>query len=350
MVAESAAAERLHSEIKRRRVFVLGAGFSAAAGVPMTAPLLDQAMGLLRRTGYGLYDRMESMARTCFGLTSDTVIDWTKIDLSAFCTFLEYQELREYAGAERWSDDGSREKLALRFYLSRAVAESTPDPDDVPPLYVDFASMLRPGDIVISFNWDALLENSLERCGVEYSYSVEPFAVALAKLHGSVNWRWDLPERATLTWNPVGLTTGLMPVDLYECPELRSQASWKSLSPLGEVAPTIVLPGFGKAYDVRRLAYLWYKPEFAFGFTHDVFVIGLALARDDFIVRSFMLDNLPYIDGYSGVPGRRIHVVNPDPMARGRYGFLVGRSNVEFHLEPFGRKHLELIRASGQES
>ena len=64
------------------------------------------------------------------------------------------------------------------------------------------------------------------------------------------------------------------------------------------------------------------------------------LTPDDFFIRSFFLANLPYAGGYSGVPGRRITVINPDPAVRGNYSFLVGQQNVEFLCEPFSAHHL----------
>src|SRR3990172_13134030 len=77
-------------------------------------------------------------------------------------TFLEFIELREYGGGERWCENGSREKLALRFYLAKTIVERTPSTSSIPQLYIDFAGQLHERDIVISLNWDSLLEIALE--------------------------------------------------------------------------------------------------------------------------------------------------------------------------------------------
>lgn len=150
-----------------------------------------------------------------------------------------------------------------------------------------------------------------------------------------------------MTWRPFDFTNGMMHEEIYCSEQLVHPGVWRTLLPRPEVQPFIVLPGFGKAFDVRRLAPLWYKPEFAFGYTHDIFIIGLSLARDDFIIRSLFLDNLPYADGYSGVPGRRIVIVNPDPLVRDNFGFLVGERNIDFRCEPFSIGHLDLMTSSG---
>lgn len=171
--------------------------------------------------------------------------------------------------------------------------------------------------------------------------------IALFKLHGSINWRLGLPDSRELRWHTFDFTRGMMTEEVYFTEDLLHSHSWRGVShPLREVEPFIVLPGFGKAFDVRRLAPLWYKPEFAFAFTHDIFIIGLSLARDDFIIRSFFLSNLPYVEEYSGVPGRRILIINPDPLVRDNFGFLVGNRNVDFRCEPFSTHHLGLMAPS----
>ena len=67
---------------------------------------------------------------------------------------------------------------------------------------------------------------------------------------------------------------------------------------------------YGKAFDVRALSLFWYKPGFAFSATHNVYIIGLSVAEDDFFIRSFFLDTLPFIDSFTDVAGRKIFIVN----------------------------------------
>lgn len=305
-------------------------------------------MQVFRNECPGLYARVQAYARSAFSAPqSDAVsLDFSHLSFSDLCTFLEFQELREYGGGERWSSAGSREMLALKFYLSKVIAASTPQPSSVPDLYRQFAAQLRTTDIVISFNWDCLLENALDAAHTPFRYlsmrsdDVDPSTpVPLAKLHGSVNWRLGAPRQATLDWTDFGFTSGMMTEEVYSSSLLRMADSWGRTQPLGEVQPLIVLPGAGKAFDIRPLAPIWYKPEFAFAFTHDVFIIGLSLTPDDFFIRSFFLSNLPYAEQYTGIPGRRITIINPDPSVRLNYSFLVGQRNIDFLCEPFGAAH-----------
>jgi hypothetical protein len=334
------------AEIRNCRVFVLGAGFSAAAGVPLTAELLNDALQLFAAECPGIYARVEGYAKEAMGAASGA-LDITNLSFSELCTFLEFIELREYGGGERWSENGSREKLALRYYLAKTLVARTPRPADVPDLYRAFAAQLHPRDMVISFNWDGLLEAALEAVGKKYVYDrSNDDAVTISKLHGSVNWRlgepnvWGEPRR-TLPWTQLDFGSGMMTRHLFAAQPLLELAVWQQYRPLGEVDPYLVLPGYGKAFDVRANAPLWYKPESIFAFTHHVYIIGLSLAHDDFFVRSFFLSNLPYIHSYSDVPGRRIVIINPASSATDDYAFILQQDNVELWNERFDIAHVE---------
>lgn len=335
--------------VKRNRVFILGAGFSAAAGVPLTSSLLNKAMQKFSAECPGIYERVDGYAKESTE-NIDGTVDYSTVDFSDLCTFLEYIELREYGGGERWTTAGSREKLALRFYLAKTIVENTPSEDTISELYLEFAGQLHERDIVISFNWDCLLEVALRKLGKSYTYNFKnDNAIKLCKLHGSINWRLDAPSNLgksvnTLGWESLKFTEGMMETEIYHSPALLSCATWSAYSPLGEVEPFLVLPGYGKAFDVRSNAVLWYKPEFAFATTHDVYIIGLSLAPDDFFIRSLFLSNLPFIESYSGVKGRQIFIVNPSDDCSKNYGFLLSKAHAKHIKEPFSVDHVNFFK------
>jgi len=341
--------ESFEEYVVKNRLFILGAGFSAEAKIPLTDELLKLAMGKMQVECSGIYERINSYAQSCFCCNN---VDYSKVSLSDLCTFLEFVELREFGGGERWSDAGSREKLVLRFYLAKTIAERTPRENEIPEIYIKFAKQLHEKDIVITFNWDCLLEAALTHVGKEYSYSsFDQEKINICKLHGSVNWIRNAPEalgkpieRNVLEWTPIGLANGMMPIDFYYSPWLIYFNDWKPFTGgLGQVKPFLVLPGYGKAFDVRALAVLWYKPEFAFSFTHDVYIIGMGLCHDDFFVKSFFLDNLPYIDSFSGVKGRDITIINPAKETKKNYDFVLHKKASRLLNEKFDIKHVEAM-------
>jgi hypothetical protein len=263
-----------------------------------------------------------------------------RAQLSDLCTHLEFVELREYAGGERWSEAGSREKLTLRFYLAKTIVQKTPS--KIPDLYLAFASQLSPGDIIVSFNWDCLLEAAIQQVGKKYTYTHEDDHIKIWKPHGSINWRLGQVIRLgkevnTLDWHAIGLAEGgLIEVDLYSSVDLLRAETWNLYRPLGELQPFLVLPGYGKAFDVRSIASLWYKPEFTFAACRDIYIVGLGLSLDDHFVRSFFLNNFPMRD-------RHTFVINPDSMAKDNYAFMLRDSNAVLLNEDFSADHVRLM-------
>lgn len=337
---------------RRNRVFILGAGFSAGADIPMTGTLLAKAMILCRAEASGLCERIDNYARMAGGLGDEAEVDYTAVDFAELCTFLEFNELREYAGGERWSDAGSREKLALRFYLAKTIARLTPRPADIPPLYLRFAEQLHRGDHVITFNWDTLLEIALLRVGKDFTYNGDTSgAIRLSKLHGSINWRLGEPSDYfsrpvnTLGWEPLGyLNPPLVPIEIYQTRRLLDSRVWDSYGWSRETEPFLVLPGQGKAYDVRSNAWNWYKPENFFCYTHDIYIIGLSLAPDDFFIKSFFLYNLPQVHSYTGLLDRRIYIINPAKEVAQNYEFILSDDRVCWLPENFSTDHVDSMR------
>ncbi|MBB3169961.1 hypothetical protein [Simiduia aestuariiviva] len=336
--------------VRKNRVFILGAGFSADAGIPLTAPLLKHAMHKFSEECNGIFQRVDAYAHVCVEEYGGEDLDYLSVDFSDLCTFLEYIELREYGGGERWRDEGSREKLALRYYLAKSIVEHTPSAKNIPELYLKFASQLHEQDVVITFNWDGLLEAALNKVGKTFTYNWEDDkAIKLCKLHGSINWRLNEPNDLgrpvnTLDWKSLKFTEGIMENEIYFSNALLRYETWQHYEPLGEVEPFLVLPGYGKAFDVRSNAVLWYKPESAFCMTHDVYIIGLSLAPDDFFIRSLFLSNFPFVDSSCGVEGRKIFIINPDRNAGKNYEFLLAKGQAELINKKFSLEHIELMQ------
>jgi hypothetical protein len=336
------------------RVFILGAGFSAAAGVPLTSELLSKAMQMMKIECDGIFERIDGYARDCFQISENESINYADVGFSELCTFLEYIELREYGGGARASDNGSREKVNLRYYLAKTLMKMTPEGDQIPPLYLDFANELNENDIVLSFNWDLLLERALIQAGKGFTYVYDEKKIKIYKLHGSVNWRRDVApyyfkSNVDLQWESMKLTEGMMDVEIYYSMKLIEASYWNGLARNHEIDPFLVLPGYGKAFDVRDNAVLWYKPEFYFALTHDIYIIGLSLAPDDFFIRSFFLHTLPYLPNETGID-RKIHIINPALDVNINYSFISSSDSSTIHNECFNVSHVQLMRDNRKRS
>ena len=197
------------------RVFVLGAGFSQPAGLPLGADLLERARRYVARF-FSSENHLEWALTEYRQYLADTEGD--ESDLVDVETFAEYLDNRHYLGmlgSDTWSEQGNRDQLLLRWGIGGALYKQTPQGSAIPPAYLRFAEGLRPMDLVVTFNYDLLLERSLEQIGVPYrrfpfrpdsfqttaddlESSLDYNEVVLLKLHGSIDWIDERPYRSMI--------------------------------------------------------------------------------------------------------------------------------------------------------
>jgi hypothetical protein len=181
--------------LPHHRLFILGAGFSKPAGLPLAGELLqlvrDEVQNYFRRNG-----RWD-------GTLERDIEQWTKlyprqqIDLERVLAFSHRRHFLRLLGSDEYFAHGSRSIVAARRAIQRVLINATPV--ETPSLYRDFAKHLSPDDVVLTFNYDTLLEQSLESIGKSYTLTPEWWLardtpesgqehVDLIKLHGSIDW------------------------------------------------------------------------------------------------------------------------------------------------------------------
>lgn len=187
------------------RVFVLGAGFSKPAQLPLTTELLDLVLEDLAKLAWqndgwthlhGAVDEYRQYVKDTIGH------DVTEaIDIERLVEFLDHRHYFGQLGGDTWDSNGNRDQYLLRWGIGRLLHGMTPK--KVEDLYVEFARKLDPGDLVITFNYDLLVERSLEQVGKKYRRtpngdivneqdfligSRNDEEVVIIKLHGSLDW------------------------------------------------------------------------------------------------------------------------------------------------------------------
>ena len=135
------------------------------------------------------------------------------------------------------------------------------------PLYDEFARVLHPGDLVITFNYDLSIERALHAAGLwdirtGYGFSIEdgeqPSPVEVLKLHGSTNWRALLFGGMTGFFAGDGNSLGNRPV-LFFRPDLEYLGYGDFIDPrcagLDNAAslPAMIMPALPKHFISRRL-------------------------------------------------------------------------------------------------
>ncbi len=187
------------------RFFILGAGFSRAAGLPLAkelwreileiAPLLDGRAG---KFSDDIKTYLEYL-RDCDG----EVRRVEDIDFERFMQFLDIEHHLRLRGGDTWSKEGNEGTVVTKVLIGDILSSRLARLDAIPKLYLEFARRLRPDDFVVTFNYDTLLESALDAVGTPYRLypfrykSVDEYAgtvdndiaeVVVLKMHGSIDW------------------------------------------------------------------------------------------------------------------------------------------------------------------
>jgi hypothetical protein len=235
-----------------RNVYILGAGFSANANAPLLYNFLDKSRELLDDPGSGLdeYEREEFRTVFEFRRKMAQAREKVKLDLDNIEQLFGLVEMQQRLGLGD-SDARSATVYLIAKTLELMIAKAgvrqgipftakssmsgsdellrsyklTPDPNIHPERYsldlYDFFGMLIGGrfdpaekrahrtDVVITFNYDLVLDQALTRAGLPISYHLPPHQAligtgvpisrlplqngdgfSLLKLHGSTNWEY----------------------------------------------------------------------------------------------------------------------------------------------------------------
>ncbi len=187
------------------RVFILGAGFSTQAGMPLATELTP----LLRRK-FEEYEHEEALAwlaslderirwlnqagnGTVSSLNVEELFDLAHFDILTWKMRQQMCPLGRTAGDTPYStgeaikawlthmEDDLRDVIFERQQLGM---------DKLGGILV-FANTLREDDAIVTFNYDTLVEQSASQAGKSWQYGFEGEkgqGTAVLKMHGSINW------------------------------------------------------------------------------------------------------------------------------------------------------------------
>jgi hypothetical protein len=302
-----------------KTVFVLGAGFSYGANVPLQAQLLSRLRSLsvvdIPAEPFGVFADATSRAlpflKRAFPSFEPSLEDvFTLLDQAIsrreHCAGLDWDELDEVR-------DGL--KTAILVTLHAAQVKAT---DEDLSFYRGLAAHLlfegwgRSGESVsvVSLNWDTLLEDSIHWCltqeglhgrvDVNYGCDSQPlgasqhvpsfeqgsggfFGIRVLKPHGSVNW---------LVCPACGrLFTGLgSPPEEWAqyclpqgCPSCRDRTLGVD-SPI--LRPLYVTPTFLKSFDSLHLQNVWHRTFLELAEAESVVFVGYSFPEADYHLRT----------------------------------------------------------------
>jgi len=197
------------------RLFLLGAGFSKAVGLPLADELLPLTRKVARQwlsvKDYNHLDAAISEYEEFLQATDPGAA----FNLEAFGAWMDWQHVLRLKGSDTFSEHGNMPGLQLRWAIGKVLRDLTPKSADLPSVYLEFARRLTTSDRVLTLNYDLILERSLEAVGLPYrrfpgryseiyeTHSIgdpnEPaeliIANSTARLIGPIS-----PNAMTLTW------------------------------------------------------------------------------------------------------------------------------------------------------
>lgn len=289
-----------------RVVFVLGAGASSGAGVPVMKEFLGKSERLMEEHNVqGKDDDFRLIFEAIGQLQLTHSKGWINLD-NLESVFAAFEFARLLGGLPGRMQDGSApdpEKLVieLKELIRITIEESLVLQFDhhrnrhLPNSYADFVDLLKqltfqdackpPMASVITFNYDLALDWTMGSYSLGPRYFVcesiydSPTGVPLLKLHGSLNWCRSSDGERILPFHMQEYGRTLLSGSEKSPKKLQvrfDHQKWDSKS-----GPVLVPPTFNKGEYHRELSKVWVQAARELKEAEFVFVIGYSCPRSD---------------------------------------------------------------------
>lgn len=317
--------------------YVLGAGFSHPAGLPLGNNLFAEILALSKQGV--LYENivkrdLERYVRFVRRTTNDR-LRFSDVNLERFISFLDVEHTLRLSGKDTWTDTGNRTQLVVRNLIAELLYRKQHQLSATArQLYDDFVRRLDPTDCVITFNYDTLLEDTLDSLGIRYRLFPTRYKeldrwggtvaaddeLVILKMHGSIDW-FDRSgfERQCKEWKELNydglppdevfadsahqvtpLVDGLYPPDspLAQIYRLKTLNHYLSYASMVRDAPLIISPSFSKILYINPVREFWYSFGGYGTYARRLVIIGFSLpAHDEYIRQALysVVRNFQYV-------------------------------------------------------
>ena len=317
-----------------KALFILGAGFSRYAGMPLVQQLRECVFDWLKR-------KRSSDPHVAVHL--GPLPNWPEFPDGKFRAGLLRVDPGDNRGFEEWMADllkAANEYPAcvqtynvLRYACTKLLWEKQVSVTGLPDAYTHFARQVRQSLGVVSFNWDLICERALEDAGVPWGYSAKTAPIPVIKPHGSLNWVNHL-QQADSGINCVS-PEGVVPIAPestlaydrarpFEDPLL--EYDWiklRSITFPGDLEAVDPINGPRAAADQDRL---WHETRELIAKADTIVFIGYSLPRYDVLA----VDQL-----HTACRGKSIVACNPSPDVLSEFSRVFSNAAVELILDKF---------------
>lgn len=378
-------------------IFILGAGFSKRAGVPLGAELFKEVLSEAKSVN--LYENIlrpdiERYLEYYNKLNKGSITE-NEINFEEFISYLDIENFLKLKGKNTWSDKGERSQIAIRNLIAKIIYQRTSsiNQGDL-SIYETFVKKLKPRDIIITFNYDTIIEKCLEKQGMPYRLFLDRLSsvgnnmgigdnsdraegeIILLKMHGSIDWfnieeydkqynyfkkdkYFQLPQHIIFS-DPLKFDlTKIIDGPYFEDSLLNRiyrvrkdlYTYFLSNSFVFE-QPLILVPSFNKIVYINPLKEFWYSFYAAGVYNQTVAIIGFSLpGHDDYMKQGIctLIDN--FQNDHSGEPllkKTKLKIVdyrkNEQDIQefKNKYSF-VNWNNTDCYFNGFDEKAIEMI-------
>jgi len=318
-------------ETRQRRVFILGAGVSASAGIAVARDILRTSIVQLAESSDSeKADRVHKLLTYLYPGFEEELRNYPNIE--DFLNLLEMAQkfnTEEFIESKVWSEKRLDEvKLITVKAVTEYIWERMRDKDRQRNVDEFVRLAMKPCDTIITFNWDLIIERSLENYpknpAFEYTYSRKrkSKAFSLLKPHGSIDW---FKKSVVKNLDPSADTLHL-DKELCVFPYFSRAPSPKLL----DAVPVIVPPVAAKEFEFAFLKKTWRGVYRAVSDATELYIIGYSLPKEDQFARLVLRRALRYniIKSERGTKEPlRLTVVNPDDAVSVTFSRLVPKDN-----------------------
>lgn len=187
--------------IRPYRLLILGAGFSVKAGLPLGDTLLEKIIEAAKFFDKGRWFNILSRDIERVEKFQKSAGSAQKITLENLISFLDIEHHLRLNGSDTYNETGNRSQMVVRNLIAWVLWQQMNKMSESQwSLYTYFANQLQPQDVVISFNYDVVLERAMDKISKPYrlaptwgpsgeaNRNLNDEAVTILKLHGSMDW------------------------------------------------------------------------------------------------------------------------------------------------------------------
>lgn len=337
-----------------KRVFILGAGFSKQAGMllatELTEPLFDRFKKLNLDKVFSWYKWLKQrMDWLGYSINIEQVFDLAYFDAEALRMVQHRCPLGRNAGDVPWSKAEHIENwlLWMEHDLANVVWDKQKEAKQKLETISKFSKNLQEDDVVLTFNYDTLLENSLSEQKIDWWYGFEQeekkIGMIILKMHGSINWK--IANRGESSSNE--LLFRKEDIHITECgepvpnePEYKYDLArvhnekvdgfirekeylkWKEpyydvgIAGLGAHKPLHLLPGSGE---------VWFTAMKTLWEAHEIYVVGFSLSPFDSMSRLHFAGVMLKRSEENKLP-KKIALIDPNACElKGRFSSVFGQ-------------------------